>query len=397
MPIGNVPMSDGRVGAQMRGSARVPEPLVRPYDGGLAYKDASMGETRFSHRPDVTGQRHLDDKMAPQLVTDAQPPAIGTRNLHGTTRVGARGRKAEATNPDAPHVAGEIAKHGQSLTVFLAKQSSENPGDVCIGGSARKRFEWGESYGLTSQESQWRGKKMNSVNGRSVYAADQYSYPRKKMFDEPDRTSRKGNAAHLVMLANGGEVEDLGRRHFEKLPSTRIQDSVQGGKKANFKDPYGDLLTAGSQSHPGRPGKMGEYSVFDMIGRKRPDVTGLYGGSENQNCLPATETYGPSHDKEGNVLDYSITENGGPFRRPTLYHNDYRLVKNSTYGEVLPPGHSARWAPGTSESLLKAQQVPPTMNTRNALAESTTIGVAPEISEQPPVRVRFQMIRNART
>ena len=42
MPIGNVPMSDGRVGAQMHGSTRVPEPLVRPYDGGLAYKAASM-------------------------------------------------------------------------------------------------------------------------------------------------------------------------------------------------------------------------------------------------------------------------------------------------------------------------------------------------------------------
>ena len=98
----------------------------------------------------------------------------------------------------------------------------------------------------------------------------------------------------------------------------------------------------------------------------------------------ATETYGPSHDKEGFQIDYSITENGGPFRRPTLYHNDYRLVKNSTYGQVLPPGHSENWPPGTSDSVLKAQRVPENMNTRNPLASSTTIGVAPEISVQAP-------------
>jgi hypothetical protein len=49
-------------------------------------------------------------------------------------------------------------------------------------------------------------------------------------------------------------------------------------------------LLAGSQSHPGRKGKMGEYSVFDMIGRKRPDP---YKWSENQNCLPATGTTPP--------------------------------------------------------------------------------------------------------
>jgi hypothetical protein len=36
---------------------------------------------------------------------------------------------------------------------------------------------------------------------------------------------------------------------------------------------------------------------------------------------------------QGFPIDYSITENGGPFRRPTLYHDDYRLVKGSTYGE----------------------------------------------------------------
>jgi hypothetical protein len=32
------------------------------------------------------------------------------------------------------------------------------------------------------------------------------SYPRKKVFDQPDRRPKKGPMAHTVMLANGGET-----------------------------------------------------------------------------------------------------------------------------------------------------------------------------------------------
>lgn len=103
-------------------------------------------------------------------------------------------------------MAGEIAKHGQALSAFLGSQSTAHPGDQCIAGSGRKRFEWGSSYGARSDVGEWRGKKMNSVNGRSVYAQERFSYPRKKMYEEAPRGSRKGPAAHLVMLANGGEV-----------------------------------------------------------------------------------------------------------------------------------------------------------------------------------------------
>eukprot|EP01047_Picozoa_sp_COSAG01_P092098 COSAG01_NODE_23542_length_811_cov_1.286517_1_plen_132_part_00 len=103
-------------------------------------------------------------------------------------------------------MAGEIAKHGQALSAFLGSQSTAHPGDQCIAGSGRKRFDWGSSYGARSDVGEWRGKKMNSVNGRSVYAQERYSYPRKKMYEEAPRGSRKGPAAHLVMLANGGEV-----------------------------------------------------------------------------------------------------------------------------------------------------------------------------------------------
>ena len=100
---------------------------------------------------------------------------------------------------------------------------------------------------------------------------------------------------------------------------------------------------------------------------------------ENANHWPA-QRYGPSHDPEGFPIDYSITENGGPFRRPTIYHNDYRLEKQSTYGKVLPPGHSERFPPGTSDSVIRAQQIPQTTNIKSALG-TPLVGVAPGLTD----------------
>lgn len=214
---------------------------------------------------------------------------------------------------------------------------------------------------------------MNSINGRSVYARDQYSVPRKKVVEQPDRQPKKGPSAHLVTLANGGEVEDLGRRHYDQShPPNRVPDvKVQRGKFADYP------IKPTTESDPGVIGKMGEYSVFDMIGRKREDP-GKW--SENANHWPATKGYGPSHDAEGFPIDYSITEHGGPFRRPTIYHNDYRLEKQSTYGKVLPPGHSERFPPGTSDSVLRAQQIPQTTNVKSALG-TPLVGVAPGLTD----------------
>ena len=225
------------------------------------------------------------------------------------------------------------------------------------------------SYGLRSAETLPRGKAMNSINGRSVYARDQYSVPRKKVVEQPDRQPKKGPSAHLVTLANGGETEDLGRRHYDQSnPPNRVPDvKAQRGKFADFP------IKPTTESNPGVIGKMCEYSVFDMIGRKREDP-GKW--EENANHWPATKGYGPSHDPEGFPIDYSITEHGGPFRRPTLYHNDYRLEKQSTYGKVLPPGHSERFPPGTSDSVLRAQQIPQTTNIRSALG-APLVGVVP--------------------
>jgi hypothetical protein len=64
-------------------------------DGGLAFTDPALSETRFSHRPNVVGgaARHLDDKVSAQLESPAVPPAIGVRSVHGTTRTGARGQR----------------------------------------------------------------------------------------------------------------------------------------------------------------------------------------------------------------------------------------------------------------------------------------------------------------
>lgn len=228
-----------------------------------------------------------------------------------------------------------------------------------------------DSYGLRSGETLPRGKAMNSINGRSVYARDQYSVPRKKVVEQPDRQPRKGPSAHLVTLANGGETEDLGRRHYDQSnPPNRVPDvAQQRGKFANFP------IKPTTESNPETVGKMGEYSVFDMIGRKREDP-GKW--SENANHWPATKEYGPTYDPEGFAIDYSITENGGPFRRPTIYHNDYRLEKQSTYGKVLPPGHSERFPPGTSDSVVRAQQIPQKTNIKSALG-TPLVGVAPEL------------------
>jgi len=371
MPIGSIEMSDARAGAVPPSAVTLPAALQRPYDGGPAFKSAEVGTTRFSHVPAVVGKQHLEDKI--QIVSDAEPPKIATRSAIGTTRTGARGRKQDFYGSGDPHICGALAN--TTLSSYLGEQANGRPGSSCIAGSARKRFDWNASYGLRSAESVPRGKAMNSVNGRSVYARDQYSYPRKKVVEQPDRQPRKGPSAHLVTLANGGEVEDLGRRHFDQSrPPNRVPDAeVQRGKFADFP------IKPTTESNPDTVGKMGSYSVFDMIGRKRPDP-GKW--EENANSWPATKEYGPSHDAEGFPIDYSITEHGGPFRRPTIYHNDFRLEKSSTYGEVLPPGHSTRFPPGTSESVLRAQRIPQVTNTRSALGDPL-VGVAPEMGPAP--------------
>ena len=48
----------------------------------------------------------------------------------------------------------------------------------------------------------------------------------------------------------------------------------------------------------------------------------------------------------------------------------------------LPPGHSTRFPPGTSESVLRAQRIPQVTNTRSALGDPL-VGVAPEMGPAP--------------
>lgn len=415
-------MSDGRSGSVLT-SKVTPAALQRPYDGGPAFTNTAVGTTRFSHMPNYTGQPHLQDKI--RIETTAEPPAIGNRSTIGTTRVGARGKVKQFHGSADQHVSGSF--DNTTLSNFLGVQANDQPDPRCIQGSNRKRFDWvrgapdqtalslrapaavlaapfalrlrrgaggvhrspvalplfglqNESYGMGSAETLPRGKAMNSINGRSVYARDSYSVPMKGPVQQPDRQPRKGPSAHLVTLANGGEVEDLGRRHYDQAnPPNRVPDvAKQRGKFADFP------IKPTTESDQGKVGKMGEYSVFDMIGRKREDP-GKW--SENANHWPATKEYGPSYDKEGFPIDYSITEHGGPFRRPTIYHNDYRLEKRSTYGEVLPPGHSEEWGPGTSDSVVRAQGVPQRTNVLTAGGThmgTPLVGAAPELAATRP-------------
>ena len=137
MPIGAITMSDGRSGSVLR-TDPTPSALVRPYDGGPAYTDPDVTTTRFSHKPTVAGQPHLQDKI--RIETTAEPPAISVRNPIGTTRVGARGKKQQFHGSANKHVSGELG--GTTLSGFLGEQANEQPEPRCIVGSNRKRFDW---------------------------------------------------------------------------------------------------------------------------------------------------------------------------------------------------------------------------------------------------------------
>lgn len=39
MPIGGIMMSDGKAGSVPPSDKKIPEPLVQPFDGGLAFKN----------------------------------------------------------------------------------------------------------------------------------------------------------------------------------------------------------------------------------------------------------------------------------------------------------------------------------------------------------------------
>ena len=39
MPVGSIMMSDGKAGSVPPSDKKIPEPLVQPYDGGLAFKN----------------------------------------------------------------------------------------------------------------------------------------------------------------------------------------------------------------------------------------------------------------------------------------------------------------------------------------------------------------------
>ena len=137
MPIGTITMSDGRSGSVLR-TDPTPSALVRPYDGGPAFADPHISTTRFSHKPTVAGQPHLQDKIL--IETAAEPPAISVRNPVGTTRVGARGKKKQFHGSADQHVSGALG--GTTLSSFLGVQANEQPEPRCIAGSNRKRFDW---------------------------------------------------------------------------------------------------------------------------------------------------------------------------------------------------------------------------------------------------------------
>ena len=89
MPIGTITMSDGRSGSVLR-TDPTPSALVRPYDGGPAFADPHISTTRFSHKPTVAGQPHLQDKIL--IETAAEPPRSrsGTRSALPVSVLGAK-------------------------------------------------------------------------------------------------------------------------------------------------------------------------------------------------------------------------------------------------------------------------------------------------------------------
>ena len=183
---------------------------------------------------------------------------------------------------------------------WLCAEASERSG-------RRVPADWEQSCGLRGVQHKERGLGVRSYNGRSVYASDQFSVPRKRVVDQPDRLPRKGPMAHNVMLANGGETEDLGRRHYDMThPPPRMPDvAAQRGKKADFP------VKPTTESDQDSVGKLGAYSVFDMIGRKRP---GKAKSLESGNFWPgqgtadgtALSAHGPTNDAEGYLIDYSL-------------------------------------------------------------------------------------------
>ena len=240
--------------------------------------DAIGAGAAVRRRPSVRRPTHLDDTFLAQadcrraaapagqdlIETAAEPPAISVRNSVGTTRVGARGKKKQFHGSADQHK-GRLGHHAHS---FLGVQANEQPEPRCIAGSNRKRFDWvrtellwlsswararvraslhasvmtqleprtrllwfelwrtGWSYGLAGDSA---SEAMNSINGRPVYARDQYSVPRKSC-----RAARQA-AEKRTVGASGDACErwrdrGLGRRHYDRRTlRTGCQTSRRSG------------------------------------------------------------------------------------------------------------------------------------------------------------------------
>jgi len=216
------------------------------------------------------------------------------------------------------HIGG-TAHH--SLASYVAEAATLKGSATCVEGSQRRKY----GVPAPTQEQRYSSKAIRSTNGRPDCAAEvRVSMPGKRIPPQPERAPSKGPYAHLYQTVGSTPVEDIGRRHYETAyePPRNSDSDNAGGKRADYP------VNGYTESDQDQKGKLGAYSVFDSIGRKRnfPEIN-----TRKQIKWPGGENYGQERDGRGNPIDYSTFEHGGPFRPKTLYHSDYRMVTQSGF------------------------------------------------------------------
>ena len=80
MPIGSISMSDGKAGSIPPSDKKIPEALVQPFDGGLAFKDRCRHLPEALRKPKTKASTPGCRPEARSVVASGGPAL--TRTLH---------------------------------------------------------------------------------------------------------------------------------------------------------------------------------------------------------------------------------------------------------------------------------------------------------------------------